>query len=52
MLLPAFSNKSVKAKEQTIHKYIDLFVQKINEIGSGEEGIELKKVDLQSHNHK
>jgi hypothetical protein len=46
MLLPAFSTKSVIAKEQTIYKYIDIFVQKMKEIGKDKERIELKKVGL------
>jgi hypothetical protein len=46
MLLPAFSTKSVKANEQTIHKYIDMFVQKMKEISKVEEGIELKQVSV------
>ncbi|EHK98806.1 putative Isotrichodermin C-15 hydroxylase [Glarea lozoyensis 74030] len=41
-LSPAFSAKSIKAKESTIHKYVDLFVQKMKKIGQNEQGVELK----------
>ncbi|KAI0899974.1 cytochrome P450 [Annulohypoxylon nitens] len=39
---PAFSIKALKAKESTMHKYTDAFVQRMREIGGKEEGIELK----------
>ncbi|KAI1395386.1 cytochrome P450 [Hypoxylon fuscum] len=42
-LLPAFSTKSLRMKEGIMHKYIDLFVQSMKEIGDKEEGIELRK---------
>ncbi|KAI0482555.1 cytochrome P450 [Xylariaceae sp. FL0804] len=42
-LLPAFSSKSLKTKEATIHKYIDIFVQSMKELGGGEQGVELRK---------
>ncbi|KAI0469974.1 cytochrome P450 [Xylariaceae sp. FL0804] len=41
-LAPAFSLKSLKAKEPTMQKYTDEFIQKMNEIGGREDGIELK----------
>lgn len=45
-LAPAFSAKSMKAKEPTMHKYIDAFVQKMREIGDREDGIDLKTVSI------
>lgn len=42
-LLPAFSAKSLKTKEPIIHKYIDIFVEKMKKIGGREEGIELRQ---------
>ncbi|KEY71798.1 hypothetical protein S7711_06550 [Stachybotrys chartarum IBT 7711] len=42
-LLPAFSAKSLKTKEAIIHKYIDIFVQKMKKLGGREEGIELRQ---------
>jgi hypothetical protein len=45
-LLPAFSAKSLKTKEAIIHKYIDIFVQKMKKLGGREEGIELRQVGL------
>lgn len=41
---PAFSPKALRSKEPTMHKYIDLFVQKMREVGEQKGGIELKKV--------
>jgi cytochrome P450 len=43
-LAPAFSTKALKAKEATMHKYTDAFVQRMKELGSRKEGIELRKV--------
>lgn len=43
---PAFSAKSLKAKEATMHKYTDAFVQRMKDLGSKEEGIELKTVSI------
>lgn len=43
-LSPAFSTKSLSAKEPTMHKYIDLFVESMREVGSTDAGIELRKV--------
>ncbi|CAG8951937.1 hypothetical protein HYFRA_00005743 [Hymenoscyphus fraxineus] len=45
-LAPSFSVKSIKGKEPVMHKYIDLFVEKMKEFGGVEEGIELKMVWL------
>ncbi|RYO84481.1 hypothetical protein DL762_005654 [Monosporascus cannonballus] len=41
-LAPAFSMKSMKAKESTMHKYTDAFVQRMKNFGGREDGIELK----------
>ncbi|KAF4634048.1 hypothetical protein G7Y89_g4056 [Cudoniella acicularis] len=41
-LSPAFSMKSIKAKEPTMHKYIDLFVKMMKKDGGGEAGVELR----------
>jgi hypothetical protein len=43
-IAPAFSVKSTKEKEATIHKYIDLFVQKLRTLERRENGIELRTV--------
>lgn len=43
---PAFSTKSLKAKEATMHKYTDAFVRRMKELGSREEGVELKTVSI------
>lgn len=45
-LAPAFSVKSMKAKEPTLHKYIDYFVEKMRQLGGGEDGVELRTVRL------
>ncbi|KAK8068348.1 hypothetical protein PG996_007460 [Apiospora saccharicola] len=41
-LVPAFSPKALRAKEPLLHKYTDAFVEKMKEIGTREEGIDLK----------
>jgi cytochrome P450 len=41
---PAFSAKSIKAKEPTMHKYIDMFVASMKKLGGQENGIELMTV--------
>lgn len=43
-LLPAFAPKATKAKEPTVHYYIDLFIERMKEIGSKGDGIEITKV--------
>ncbi|GAB1312667.1 Benzoate 4-monooxygenase cytochrome P450 [Madurella fahalii] len=42
MIAPAFSVKAIKSKEPMMHKYVDLFVRKMSEVGSREGGIELR----------
>ncbi|KAI0021237.1 cytochrome P450 [Xylariomycetidae sp. FL0641] len=42
-LLPAFGPKAIKAKESTVHRYIDLFVQKMRELGCRGDGVEIGK---------
>ncbi|ROV87533.1 hypothetical protein VMCG_10689 [Cytospora schulzeri] len=41
-LAPAFSTRNLKAKEVTIQKHIDLFIQRMMEVGEGE-GAELQR---------
>ncbi|KAG8169791.1 hypothetical protein KVR01_000536 [Diaporthe batatas] len=41
-LAPAFSARNFKAKEKAVHHHIDLFVQRMKERGSGEQGAELR----------
>ena len=48
-LAPAFSIKSLRAKESTMHKYTDAFVEKMRELGDKKEGIELKMVRALVH---
>ncbi|KAI1375296.1 isotrichodermin C-15 hydroxylase [Hypoxylon crocopeplum] len=42
-LFPAFGPKAIKAKEPTVHHYIDIFIRKMKELGSKGEGIEITK---------
>ncbi|KAK7698287.1 hypothetical protein SLS64_012652 [Diaporthe eres] len=42
-LAPAFSTRNLKAKETAVHDHIDLFVQRMKEVGTGEEGAELQR---------
>ncbi|RYP10147.1 hypothetical protein DL764_000857 [Monosporascus ibericus] len=42
-IVPAFSTKAVRAKQATVHMYIDLFVDKMKEIGGKAEGVEITK---------
>lgn len=37
-LSPAFSGRALKAKEATIHKYVDLFVERMETLGLGVNG--------------
>ncbi|KAJ3577733.1 hypothetical protein NPX13_g2830 [Xylaria arbuscula] len=41
-LSPAFSLKSIRAKERIVHEYIDDFIDKLNIHGGKSEGIDLK----------
>lgn len=38
--------KSIKAKEPIMHRYIDIFVEKMKQIGNEESGIELRTVSF------
>jgi hypothetical protein len=38
---PAFSSKSIRAKEPRLHKYIDLFIEQMNVYGDA--GVDLSK---------
>ncbi|KAK5992617.1 Cytochrome P450 monooxygenase TwmD [Cladobotryum mycophilum] len=40
-LSPAFSGRALRAKEPTLHKYIDLFVQRMRTLGGGAQGVSL-----------
>ncbi|KAI1079391.1 isotrichodermin C-15 hydroxylase [Whalleya microplaca] len=42
-VLPAFSTKASKAKEPTVQMYINMFVDKMKELGSAPEGIDLNR---------
>lgn len=42
-LAPAFSMRNLKAKEATIHKYIDLFIDRMKEVGSRKQGVEMQR---------
>lgn len=45
-LSPAFSVKSLRAKEPTLHRHIDYFLDRMRELGNQEEGVELCQVCL------
>ncbi|KAK7757681.1 hypothetical protein SLS62_000058 [Diatrype stigma] len=40
-LSPAFSGRALRAKEPTLHKYIDLFVERMKRLGGGPQGVSL-----------
>lgn len=42
-MAPAFSMKNFKAKEATLQYYIDLFVNKMKEVGGSEHGAEMRR---------
>jgi hypothetical protein len=42
-LVPAFSMRNIKAKEVSVQKHIDLFIQKITDVEGGEAGAELQR---------
>jgi cytochrome P450 len=48
-LAGAWTTKSLKAMEPTMHSYIDLFIQKMKEVGDNEDGINLQAVSVVSH---
>lgn len=37
-LSPAFSGRALRAKEPTIHKYVDLFIKRMEAFGEGQDG--------------
>lgn len=47
-LLPAFSTKAIKAKEPTVHKYIDLFIHKMKDLGGKDDGVDINEVNYQA----
>ncbi|KAK8133493.1 hypothetical protein PG984_005505 [Apiospora sp. TS-2023a] len=42
-LAPAFSTRNLKAKEETILKYIDLFIDRMKEVGTQGKGAEMQR---------
>ncbi|KAK7756322.1 hypothetical protein SLS62_001548 [Diatrype stigma] len=47
-LFPAFSNKAIKSKEPTVHKYIDLFIAKMKELGCKGDGVDINEASKRS----
>ena len=43
-ILPAFSRKATKAKEATVHKWMDLFISRMKELGNAPEGLDMNDV--------
>jgi hypothetical protein len=43
-ILPAFSPKSIKAKEPVVHKHIDFFIDRMKDVGGRSEGVDMNKV--------
>lgn len=43
-LSPAFSVKSLQAKESTLHKHIDYFLRRMREFGNEKNGVDLLQV--------
>lgn len=43
-LSPAFSVKSLQAKEPTLHKHINYFLERMKELGDQENGVDLREV--------
>ena len=48
-LAGAWSAKSLKTMEPTMHSYIDLFIRKLKEVGDSEDGIDLQAVSAVSN---
>ncbi|KAI1774114.1 cytochrome P450 [Hypoxylon cercidicola] len=42
-LAPAFSMKNLRAKEGAIHTHLNLFIEKMKAVGTGEQGAELQR---------
>ena len=40
-LAPAFSSRSTRAKEPTLHKHVELFVERMRSIGSAPGGVDV-----------
>ncbi|KAK2603434.1 hypothetical protein QQS21_004385 [Conoideocrella luteorostrata] len=38
---PAFSGKALRAKEPTLHKYVDLFIERMKSVGATADGVSL-----------
>lgn len=45
-LSPAFSVKSLQAKESTLHKHIDYFLERMREFGNEKNGVDLLQVRM------
>lgn len=43
-LSPAFSVKSLQAKEPTLHRHIDYFLERMRELGDKRDGVDLREV--------
>lgn len=50
-LAGAWSAKSLKTMEPTMHSYIELFIRKMEEIGNSEDGIDLQAVSEVSYHY-
>ena len=48
-VLPAFSTKALKAKEPTVQMYINLFVDRMKELGGASEGLDIHQVRFLLH---
>ncbi|KAI0179684.1 cytochrome P450 [Hypoxylon sp. FL1284] len=42
-LSPAFSSRSITAKEVAMHRHIDLFIERMKTLGSAEDGVDLAR---------
>ncbi|KAI0890577.1 cytochrome P450 [Annulohypoxylon maeteangense] len=42
-LSPAFSSRSITAKEPAMHKHIDLFIERMKTLGAAEDGVDLAR---------
>jgi hypothetical protein len=45
-ILPAFSSKAIKEKEPIVHKYLDIFVSRMGDLGSKPEGLNMNDVRM------
>lgn len=47
-ILPAFSSKATKAKEPIVHKWMDLFISRMTEVGNAPRGVCMNDVRSQT----